>query len=143
MTWFGELWESLNPTRLGLATSGRWLSIVNVLCLVGVLASAIALDIHRRQHVRAKATGRDEGGRNVAALFSVLVLVAANVTFAFSIWARYKEVNHFPSQTMSEVVAMFSWGLLVSLLMLHFALGLRRLGPAGPPWATRSASSSS
>jgi cytochrome c-type biogenesis protein CcsB len=50
----------------------------------------------------------------------------------FWIRARWIEVNHFPSQTMSEVVTMFTAALVFSLVALHFALGLFRRGPG---WA--------
>ncbi len=39
------------------------------------------------------------------------------------------EVNHFPSQTMSEVIGMFCLALLLSAVVLHFALRLERRGP--------------
>ncbi len=49
-----------------------------------------------------------------------------------SIWHRSIEVHHFPSQTMSEVLNMFTTALLASMTVLHFALGLARRGPG---WA--------
>ena len=42
------------------------------------------------------------------------------------VWVRWKEANHFPSQTMSEVLTMFTLALVVSMVVLHHVLALHR-----------------
>ncbi len=124
-----NLLDSLDFLGSGL-TSGRWLRGANALCLFGALVSALSLLAHWRQ---ARAARGGSVRRNPFAAPAVLALAAAVGSMALAQWNRYLEVNHFPSQTMSEVLNMFSLGLLVSMLALHFALKLGRLGPG---WAT-------
>lgn len=113
----------------GLA-SAFWLWVVNNLCIIGIAVCAVAIVVHWRQALAVRAGG--EAGRNLPATLSLGILVAALVACSISVWNRYIEVNHFPSQTMSEVLVMFSLSLLASMLVLHFAL---RLGRMGHGWA--------
>ena len=62
----------------------------------------------------------------------IFVMLAASVCVFVSLWYRGIEVNHFPSQSMGEVLTVFCLSLLVSQLVLHFALGLNARGPG---WA--------
>ena len=125
-----SLLESLDFGHDGLLASTRWLRAVNALCLAGCALALVSLGRHWGQHRRARA-GADPGVNPFARL-AVGVLVLAVLGGLFAVWSRWREVNHFPSQTMSEVLVMFSWALLVSLLVLHYAL---RLGRMGHGWA--------
>lgn len=110
-------------------SSLQWMTVVDVLCGAGVVLAFVSMV----QHVRAKRRGAvgssppPWGARATTAL-----LWSAAVCMLLSMWQRYLEVNHFPSQTMSEVLSMFSLALLVSMVVLHYALALRRRGPG---WA--------
>lgn len=125
-----SLFESLDFGQEGLLASTRWLRAVNALCLAGCAMALASLWIHWRQHRRARAGA--EPGANPFAGLAVGVLVLAVLGGLAAVSSRWREVNHFPSQTMSEVLVMFSSSLLVSLLVLHFALKLGRMGPG---WA--------
>lgn len=110
-------------------SSLEWMGVVDVLCGVGIALSFVAMF----QHVRAKRRGADGASPTPwAARGASGLLWAAALCMGLSMWQRYVEVNHFPSQTMSEVLSMFSLALLVSMVALHYALGLRRRGPG---WA--------
>jgi cytochrome c-type biogenesis protein CcsB len=112
-----------------LAGSGRWSAITDLLCLLGLLVVAAAGIAHGR------ASLRGERLRGLPARLGngpLVVLVATLVAMFASIWNRGLEVHHFPSQTMSEVLNMFTTALLVSMTVLHFALALTRRGPG---WA--------
>ncbi len=119
--------EALDPAAAGILASMRWLRTSNVLCLAGALAACASAGLHWRS-ARA-GTARVA---NVPQRLALLALATAIGASLASVWNRYLEVNHFPSQTMSEVLVMFSTALLASLLVLHFAL---RLGSLGPGWA--------
>jgi cytochrome c-type biogenesis protein CcsB len=109
-----------------LAPSTRWLGVTDLTCLLGAFLSGLgALDHGRR--ARAGIPGRSSAARGAS-----LLLTLALVTILVSKICRWQEVNHFPSQTMGEVVVMFSAGLLVSMFVLHRALGLHQRGPG---WA--------
>ncbi len=126
-----NLFDSLDFTRVELLTSGRWLRGANALCLAGAAVSALSLLQHWRAARRAGEA--PVAASTLAGRLAMLVLVAALAAMGLTLWNRYLEVNHFPSQTMSEVLNMFSLALLASMLVLHFALKLGRLGPG---WAT-------
>jgi cytochrome c-type biogenesis protein CcsB len=64
----------------------------------------------------------------IATLLPIATLIAVLATMIVVDGTRWKEVNHFPSQTMSEVLTMFSTALVVSMVVLHFALGLAKRG---------------
>jgi cytochrome c-type biogenesis protein CcsB len=108
----------------------RWLGLTNELCSLGVGVALGALMLHGRQQARLRAGAA--AGANPLATATLALLVLALAAMGWSVWNRYLEVNHFPSQTMSEVLNMFSLALLCSMLVLHFALNLGRLGPG---WA--------
>ncbi len=111
--------------------SARWLLIVEVLCAAGAVLAAWSGFRHFRA-VRAASRGRAEAGPGGSFAPQIAALAAAIASIGASLWNRYLEVNHFPSQTMSEVLTVFCAALLVSLLVLHFALALYRRGPG---WA--------
>ncbi len=98
--------------------STRLTLIADVLCLVGILACVLAAFL-RRSETRQ---------RSFATYLPILFLIATFVTMLGVVGARWNEVNHFPSQTMSEVLTMFSFALGASMVVLHFALGLTRRG---------------
>ena len=128
-----EAWmESLRWTLPNLPDSTVWLRGTNVLCALGIAACLGAMFAHGLQSVRARS-GSPKGDRSgpLPAL-ALVVLMAATAAVSVSVGYRWIEVNHFPSQTMSEVLVMFSLALLFSQVVLHFALGLRRIGPG---WA--------
>ncbi len=121
-----SLFNSVNPLLENLPRAGVWLRAVNLICLVGAVISIVAILVHWNQH-RAARDGR-EPGRNVMARVAFVTLLAAAAVGFVQVWFRYIEVNHFPSQTMSEVLVMFSLALLVSMIILHLAVNLERIG---------------
>ncbi|MDP6539977.1 MAG: cytochrome c biogenesis protein CcsA [Planctomycetota bacterium] len=116
-----------------LAASARWVLLMEVCCAVGVLLAFLGARGHFVA-ARAAAGGgaSDAPGSSAGRSPAVVALAAGTAVGLASLWARYVEVNHFPSQTMSEVLTVFCVALLSSLLVLHFALGLHRRGPG---WA--------
>lgn len=109
-----------------------WLRGVNLLALLTTLLAALSAWAHfGRARRRVDPLG---GGEPLATRAMWWTLSAAVLTMAISIYHRWIEVNHFPSQTMSEVLVMFSGALLLSMWVLHLALGLRRNHGYG--WAT-------
>jgi cytochrome c-type biogenesis protein CcsB len=131
-----------------LSASARWVLVTELLCLTGALltvwggvrhflgsrAASVQLAGAGGVNVTLPADEADAGRARGLRGWSpqVAVLAAAIATIGLSLWHRYLEVNHFPSQTMSEVLTVFSAALLLSLFVLHFALGLYRRGPG---WA--------
>ena len=112
-----------------LAASGRWSALTDLLCFAGILASVAASIVNGRSSLRsAKPAG--PGALLVRA--PLVCLVLGFVAMLVSVWNRGIEVDHFPSQTMSEVLNMFTVALLFSMIVLHFALGLAARGPG---WA--------
>ncbi|HEV8111437.1 MAG TPA: cytochrome c biogenesis protein CcsA [Planctomycetota bacterium] len=112
-----------------LAGSARWSAIADILCLCGIAAVVVAGIANGRLALRGQ---RPSGPAAVLAHGPLALLIAALATMFCSIWQRGIEVHHFPSQTMSEVLNMFTTALLISMTVLHFALGLARRGPG---WA--------
>jgi cytochrome c-type biogenesis protein CcsB len=112
-------------TQEGVSASLRWQRATDVLCALGVLLALASAG----SHVRLALRGRPGGGawcqRGALAL-----LFCGTATLAVSVWLRGIEVNHFPSQNMPEVLVMFSLASMLSMCVMHFALGLRREGPA-------------
>lgn len=115
-----EFWQGSLPSSL------FWLRLSNVVALAGIVFAAVSAFLHWRQ-MRAQGAGR-VAGRNLGQRLALLAVTIAVVMGGWSIWNRYLEVNHFPSQTMSEVLQMFSWMLILAVLVLHYALKLGRLG---------------
>ncbi|HUR28592.1 MAG TPA: cytochrome c biogenesis protein CcsA [Planctomycetota bacterium] len=108
----------MNPT---LWNSFDWLQVADGLSLAGALMAAISLVAHWR----ASLTGSKSHAFSV---LSTCFLGLTAVAMAFSVGLRWVEVNHFPSQNMNEVLVMFTAALVLSMLVLHFALGLHRRG---------------
>jgi len=112
-----------------LAGSVRWGVVADLLCLAGIGAVLLAAIANGRAALRGERT------RGLAALIGkgpILFLCLALVAMSAAVWNRGIEVHHFPSQTMSEVLNMFTAALLLSEVVLHFALALERRGPG---WA--------
>jgi len=126
-----NLFDSLAFAQDGVASSTNWIHGANLMCLIGILGAGLSLVAHWRQARAAPGQGGLLAG--LASRLAVLGLACAAGAMAWAMRHRYLEVNHFPSQTMSEVLQMFSLALLCSMLVLHFALKLGRLGPG---WAT-------
>jgi cytochrome c-type biogenesis protein CcsB len=104
-------------------------SLADVLCWIGAAAALVSGVLHFRALRRGAGP---EAGRNWASWLALAGVLSVACVMALWIRARWIEVNHFPSQTMSEVVTMFTCALVFSLVALHFALGLFRRGPG---WA--------
>lgn len=118
--------DSIHPFQNGLSSSGMWLRWVDLICLVGALLGT-GMMLLRWSQIAAVREGRAVKA-NPLEWPSTLALLAAVVVGSVQVWMRYREVNHFPSQTMSEVIVMSSFSLLVSMLILHFALQLKSIG---------------
>ena len=126
-------WELLDFRAAELLQSARMLRACNLACLVGVLAAAWSLLAHLAQARRSRRAEEGPDRRSSASHGLVVwVLVAASLLALASVWYRYVEVNHFPSQTMGEVLVMTSLSLLAGMIVLHFAM---RLASYGPGWA--------
>jgi cytochrome c-type biogenesis protein CcsB len=108
--------------------SGRWSAIADLLCVLGFVAAIVAAVAH----VRAARRGATKESSTWVMRAPVAILLATLVAMLVSIANRGREVNHFPSQTMSEVITMFTTASLLSMTVLHFALALPRRGPG---WA--------
>jgi cytochrome c-type biogenesis protein CcsB len=116
--------------RGDILLSTRIVLLVDVLCLIGAAFALLSAVAHAR--AMPAAEGRPQGwlARNLGwlGLLPLAFLVLATLSMAFGVGHRWREVNHFPSQTMSEVLTMFTLSLGVSMVVLWFALGLRRRG---------------
>ena len=119
----------MNLTELSLwsqlSASARVLWIADAVAVVGVLLALLSAFAHFRAA---------RGGRPSSRMGSAAMAAVAGVTVLLGAWSwlRYLEVNHFPSQTMNEVLTMFTLALVASMLVLHYALGLHRKSPG---WA--------
>lgn len=107
--------------RDDILLSTRILVGADILCGLGVLASLVSILFHARPSSDGTRPGWVARG-------PILFLVVATAAMAAAVGHRWVEVNHFPSQTMAEVLAMFTLALGVSMIVLWFALGLRRRG---------------
>jgi cytochrome c-type biogenesis protein CcsB len=108
----------MNPM---LWNSFDWLKVADGLCMGGALMAAISVVAHWRASIK----GTQSHGYSI---LSTTFLVLTCIGMAFSVGMRWVEVNHFPSQNMNEVLVMFTTALVLSMLVLHFALGLHRRG---------------
>ncbi|MCP3917416.1 MAG: cytochrome c biogenesis protein CcsA [bacterium] len=114
-----QAWSQLNTSSQLL-----WVSdAILVMCAVAGLVAAI-------YHFRTKLSDGQAGGLVHRAPIFFMYCAGG----ALSLWTyhRWIEVNHFPSQTMNEVLTMFTLALVLSMIVLHHALGLQRRGPG---WA--------
>lgn len=116
----------MNPIQAFLqadmSMSSRLLLVADVLCIGGMLSALVAAFLRRR----AARNGTSAGG--VLTILPTLFTIAVTILMFVVVSVRWNEVNHFPSQTMSEVLTMFSTAMAVSMVVLHFALGLARRG---------------
>lgn len=101
-----------------LSLSARLTLVADVLCVAGIASCLVAAFLRRSEARR----------HSFATRLPILILAATFGTLLWVVGARWVEVNHFPSQTMSEVLTMFSFALVLSMVVLHFALGLARRG---------------
>ncbi|HTF90954.1 MAG TPA: hypothetical protein VK843_21220, partial [Planctomycetota bacterium] len=108
----------MNPM---LWNSFDWLAVADGLCLAGALMCLISVVAHWRASVKSLES-------HAWSKLSTAFLALTCVAMAFSVGMRWVEVNHFPSQNMNEVLVMFTTALVLSMLVLHFALGLHRRG---------------
>ncbi|MEO6708030.1 MAG: cytochrome c biogenesis protein CcsA [Planctomycetota bacterium] len=108
----------MNPM---LWNSFDWLMVADGLCLAGALMCLISVVAHWRASVKSVES-------HAWSKLSTAFLALTCVAMAFSVGMRWVEVNHFPSQNMNEVLVMFTTALVLSMLVLHFALGLHRRG---------------
>lgn len=108
--------------QAGMSGSTRWTLIADVLCVLGAIAALYAV------YARWRASGRNAAPGRIATSLPIAVLMLVLGAMFVVVLTRWNEVNHFPSQTMSEVLTMFSTALVVSMVVLHFALGLARRG---------------
>jgi len=113
-----------------LPASGQWLLLGETVILVAVLLTLVSVVQNARLIGRADRMAVLE--KRSAWRPYVFTIIAAAVMIFVSLWNRALEVNHFPSQSMGEVLTVFCLSLLVSQAILHFALGLNRRGPG---WA--------
>lgn len=105
--------------------SGRWSDVTDLFCLLGAVACALSAWFHARAALGSSGL---TPARAAITRLPLLALLGATTCMSLSVWRRGIEVNHFPSQTMSEVLQMFSLAVLASMVVLHFALGLQRRG---------------
>ncbi len=107
--------------REDILLSSRILVGADILCGIGVLAALVSILFHARPSA--------DGTRpSWIAYGPILFMAIATATMATAVGFRWHEVNHFPSQTMSEVLGMFTLALGVSMIVLWFALNLRKRG---------------
>ena len=130
--------DSFDFLREGLLPSGAWLRITNIILGAGSLVVLVtilsrALGIRRSKRVvtpeQASFGLQPELPKRPGISWLIVpILLAATATGFISIWNRYIEVNHFPSQTMSEVIVMAGWFGLISMLVLTVVLKLEKMG---------------
>lgn len=102
-------------------TSLEWLEVADGFSLLVALLSVASLAAHWRAGLRGAES-------HVWSRMSVAALGAVLTALACAVGLRWVEVDHFPSQNMHEVLVMFTSALVLSMLVLHFALGLHRRG---------------
>src|SRR5258705_209219 len=98
-----------------------WLQATDGVCMAGAIMCVISLIAHWRASVKGVTS-------HAYSVLSTTFLALACLGMAFAVATRWVEVNHFPSQNMNEVLGMFTTALVLSMLVLHFALGLHRRG---------------
>jgi cytochrome c-type biogenesis protein CcsB len=104
----------------------QWTTIADGFVVAGIACSIWSGIAHYRA---ARAGVRTA---SIAPKLALTALFGATALMLLAVIQRGIEVNHFPCQTMSEVLTMFSLALLVSMSALHYALGLHRRSDA---WA--------
>lgn len=112
-----------------ILSSSQWTAVADWIALTGIALAAIAAWLHFRD---AREGADASKTNNLAARAKTFALVLAALALFASVWQRGIEVNHFPSQTMSEVLTVFTLALVASMIALHYALGLRKRSPG---WA--------
>jgi len=106
-----------------MTNSARLTATADVLCLLGAIVCVLSALVHWRA-----AKQEPTAGSALLHRAPILLTWAALVVMSFAVGWRWIEVNHFPSQTMSEVLTMFTTALLVSMVVLKPALGLSKRG---------------
>jgi cytochrome c-type biogenesis protein CcsB len=105
-----------------MALSARLTIVADAVCVIGILACVVSVFLRWRSSRSGRAPAR------VWTLLPVTFLAGTVALMVVVDLVRWDEVNHFPSQTMSEVLTMFTTALVGAMLVLHFALGLQRRG---------------
>jgi cytochrome c-type biogenesis protein CcsB len=111
--------------RADISTSAQLTRAADAVCCFGVLATAISAIVRSRV---SSPSGSPLQSIRFIVRAPVACLVTALTLMVATVAVRWREVNHFPSQTMTEVLTMFSTALLASMTVLHIALGLHRKG---------------
>ena len=106
-----------------MTNSARLTATADVLCLLGAIVCVLSALVHWRA-----AKQEPTAGSALLHRAPILLTWAALVVMSFAVGWRWIEVNHFPSQTMSEVLTMFTTALLMSMVVLKPALGLSKRG---------------
>jgi cytochrome c-type biogenesis protein CcsB len=118
-TFFESVYDFTAP---GLTASDRWLRAAGWMCTLGALCAGLS------GWLRWRASGANRAAParpNLASRSAIGALFGAIALTFVSVWHRGVEVNHFPSQNMSEVLVMFGFATLVSIAVLHFVMKLR------------------
>ena len=102
-------------------TSLEWLEAADGLCMAGMLMAVLSLLAHWRASLKGAQS-------HAFSLLSTAFLWLVCIAMGFAVGTRWIEVNHFPSQNMNEVLVMFTTALVLSMLVLHYSLGLHRRG---------------
>ena len=106
----------------------QWTALADGFVIAGIACATWSGFAH---YAAARAGSAVKIGTRASKL-ALAALFGATGLMLMAVIQRGIEVNHFPCQTMSEVLTMFSFALLVSMTALHFALGLHRRSNA---WA--------
>lgn len=109
-----------------MTRSARLTAVADVVCLLGALLCAFSAVQHAR--VQRSGDSTSSAGARLLHAAPLAATFIALVVMSFAVGWRWIEVNHFPSQTMSEVLTMFTTALLVAMVVLKPALGLSRRG---------------
>ncbi len=104
--------------------SAETIQFLSWLCMGGVGLAVIAALAHFMSLSKEKPSFI---ASSLGQLSTILLGVAALIGF-YGLWLRYREVNHFPSQTMSEVVSCFAVATLLAGVVVHFVLQWKRYG---------------
>ena len=105
----------MNPFELlwreDILLSTRLVVVADVLCGLGILAALVSALFHARPSA-------DGTHPSWVARGPILFLILAAATMAIGVGRRWKEVNHFRCQTMSEVLGMMRTQACVEFVQL-------------------------
>ena len=120
-----------------LHVSAQVVWVADLVCLIGALVTLYVLYRHARAPRVALAGAAVPAGGEAEARSATsgttflerlptVLMYGSLVVLAGWVWVRWQETNHFPSQTMSEVLTMFTLALVISMVVLHHVLALHR-----------------